>query len=163
VIVGTPVRVNVSKGPRPVLVPNVIGQPYANAESALQGAGFSVRRQNVDSDDPKDTVVGTDPPGGNGAAPNSTVTVRVSKGPKVTSIPDVTSYSQADAEATLKDAGFGVTVQTNPTTDPALDGVVISQDPPGGTKAKPGTAVTIVVGQLVVETPAPPATTTTIP
>ena len=49
----------------------------------------------------------------------------------------------------LEQSGFSVDVQQQDTTDPAQDGIVLSQDPLGGTKAKPGTTVTIVVGHLV--------------
>jgi serine/threonine-protein kinase len=158
VLWNTEVRVNVSKGPKPVVVPSVVGQPYENALSALQGMDFAVKRQNVDSDQPKDTVVGSDPQAGAAVAPGSTVTLSVSKGPKTTGVPDVTSYGQGDAESALTDAGFTPVVTTQPTTDPTLDGVVISQDPPPDTQAKPGARVRIVVGQLVT---APPTDTTT--
>jgi len=40
-------------------------------------------------------------------------------------------------------------VQDEETTDPSADGIVLSQDPPGGTKAAPGTTVTIFVGRLL--------------
>jgi len=42
-----------------------------------------------------------------------------------------------------------VHIVSQPVTDPNQDGIVLSQDPSGGTKAKPGTTVTIVVGHLV--------------
>jgi serine/threonine-protein kinase len=157
VLWNTPIRVNVSKGPKPVAVPSVVGQPFANAVGALQGAGFAVKRQDVASDQPKDTVVASDPAGGAAVAPGSIVTLSVSKGPKSTAVPDVTSYSQTDAQATLESAGFQVVVTLNPTTDPALDGVVISQNPGGGTQAKPNSKVEIIVGQLSAA--APPTTT----
>jgi eukaryotic-like serine/threonine-protein kinase len=166
VLWNTEVRVNVSKGPKPVLVPSVVGQPYENALSALQGMDFAVKRQNVDSDEPKDTVVGSDPQAGSAVAPGSTVTLSVSKGPKTVGVPDVTSYGQGDAESALTDAGFTPVVSTEPTTDPTLDGVVISQDPPPDTQAKPGARVHIVVGQLATEPPPPTTTTettTTVP
>ena len=73
----------------------------------------------------------------------------VSKGPKESTIPDVTSLDEASATQTLEQSGFAVDVQEQDTTDPSQDGIVLSQDPPGGTKAKPGTTVTIVVGRLV--------------
>jgi serine/threonine-protein kinase len=159
----TPVRVNVSKGPKPVAVPSIVGQPYENATSALQGAGFAVKKQEVESDQPKGMVVASDPAPGTAVAPGSIVTLSVSKGPKSAAVPDVTSYSEADATTTLQSAGFKVQVTKNPTTDPALDGVVISQLPAGGTQAKPGTTVTIVVGSLqqTPTTSEPPLTTTT--
>ena len=154
----TEVRVNVSKGPKPVVIPSgLIGQPYANALGALQGAGFAVKRTDVESDQPKDTVVAVDPASGTAVAPGSTVTLSVSKGPKTATVPDVTSYSEADARSALRSAGFTPGVVRNPTTDPTLDGVVISQTPGGGEQAKPGSRVTIVVGKLAT----PAATTTT--
>jgi serine/threonine-protein kinase len=162
----TEVRVNVSKGPKPVTVPNVVGQPFENATSALQGAGFAVKSRQVESDDPKGSVVATDPAGGSAVAPGSIITLSISKGPKAAAVPDVTSYSESDATSTLQSAGFEVQVTKNPTTDPALDGVVISQTPAGGSQAKPGTTITIVVGSLQETTPPPTttaATTTTTP
>jgi len=173
VLWNTKVRVNVSKGPKPVAIPNgLVGQPYANVLGALQGAGFAVKRgPDAESDLPKDTVVSTDPPPGTAAPPGSTVTVTVSKGPKTTGVPDVTSYSQDGATTTLESAGFKPVVITTPTSDPTLDGFVISQDPPPDTQVKPGAKVKIVVGDLATQptttaaptttAPPPPATTTT--
>ena len=34
--------INVSKGPKPLSVPNVVGQPYSSADGALSGGGFTV-------------------------------------------------------------------------------------------------------------------------
>jgi beta-lactam-binding protein with PASTA domain/predicted Ser/Thr protein kinase len=81
VIEGSTVRINVSKGPKPVAVPSVVGLLYDQAASQLQGAGFAVARRDVDNDQPKDVVVGQDPNGNSLAAKGSTVTLTVSKGP----------------------------------------------------------------------------------
>ena len=51
VLEGTAVRVNYSKGPKPITVPNVVGMPFESAESTLQGAGFAVSRDDVDDAD----------------------------------------------------------------------------------------------------------------
>jgi eukaryotic-like serine/threonine-protein kinase len=146
---GSIVHINVSKGLQPLQVPDVRGQLYDNAAGQLQGAGFAVARQDVDSSQPKDTVIDQDPRGGASLARGGTVTLFVSKGPKQTTIPDVTSQDQDSATQVLEQSGFSVDVQQQDTTDPAQDGIVLSQDPSGGTKAKPGTTVTIVVGHLV--------------
>jgi len=94
-------------------------------------------------------VIDQDPRGGGSLSRGGTVTLFVSKGPKQTTIPDVTSQDQDSATQVLEQSGFSVDVQEQDTTDPAQDGIVLSQDPIGGTKAKPGTTVTIVVGHLV--------------
>ena len=43
VLEGTRVRINVSRGPAPVTVPNVIGFPYEDAAAEIQRAGFAGR------------------------------------------------------------------------------------------------------------------------
>jgi beta-lactam-binding protein with PASTA domain len=67
--------------------------------------------------------------------------------------------NQADAESTLASAGFTPNVVYAPVTDAGSDGVVIDETPKPNTKAKPGTVVTIHVGQLTGA--APPTTTGT--
>ena len=59
------VRINVATGPQPVGVPNVIGKSYSDALAELQSLGFAVRRQDVESNEPAETVVNQSP------APNS--------------------------------------------------------------------------------------------
>ena len=146
---GSSVRINVSKGAQPVGVPSVIGLPYESAAGQLQGAGFSVARRNVASNQPKDVVIDQQPKGGSAAARGSPVTLFVSKGPKTSTIPDVTSQEEDQARATLESSGFRVAVEDQQTTDPNEDGIVLSEDPPGGTQAKPGSTVTILVGRLI--------------
>jgi beta-lactam-binding protein with PASTA domain/predicted Ser/Thr protein kinase len=149
VLLGTNVQINISKGVQPLTVPNVIGQQYDSAAGQLQGQGFAVARRDVDSGQPKDTVIDQQPKGGGSLARGGTVTLFVSKGPKESTIPDVESLDEASATETLEQSGFTVDVQEQDTTDPFQDGVVLTQDPPGGTRAKPGTTVQIVVGRLV--------------
>ena len=62
--VGTRVQINVSRGVKPLTIPDVRGQPYESAASALQGAGFKVARRNVDSTEPAGTVVDQQPSAG---------------------------------------------------------------------------------------------------
>jgi beta-lactam-binding protein with PASTA domain len=146
---GSTVQINVSKGLQPLTVPSVIGQLYDSALGTLQGQNFAVARRDVDSSQPKDVVIDQKPSGGAGLARGGTVTLYVSKGPKQSTIPDVGGYDEATATQTLEQSGFTVDVQDQDTTDPNQDGIVLSQDPPGGTKAKPGSTVTITVGRLV--------------
>jgi beta-lactam-binding protein with PASTA domain/predicted Ser/Thr protein kinase len=147
VLKGSRVRINVSTGPRPVSVPYVVGLPFDQASSQLQNAGFAVARENVDSDQPADTVVDEQPSGS--APPGSTIKLSVSKGPKQSTVPDVTNQDEASARSTLKSAGFKVQVQRQDVNDPGLDGIVLSQDPTGDTQAPQGSTVTITVGHYV--------------
>jgi eukaryotic-like serine/threonine-protein kinase len=146
--VGTRVRINVSQGEEPLTIPSVIGQPYESAASALQGAGFRVARRNVDSDQPAGTVVDQQPAAGATAPRDTTVTLSVSRGPSEQQVPNVDGLSEEDARETIEESGFQVDVQREPTDDPNLNGFVLRQDPPAGSRAPEGSTVTIVVGQF---------------
>jgi len=146
VLKGSRVRINISSGPQPVSVPYVVGLSFDQASAQLQSAGFAVARKNVDSNQPKDTVVAEQPSGT--AAPGATITLSVSRGPKQSTVPDVTNQDQQSATSTLQAAGFKVNVVKQDVQDPGLDGIVLSQTPTGGTKAPQGSTVTITVGQL---------------
>jgi eukaryotic-like serine/threonine-protein kinase len=153
IVKGSKVRINVSSGPADVSVPSVIGLPFDQASAALQNQGFAVSRLNVESDQPAETVVDQSP---SGSAPKgSSIKLSVSKGPKTSAVPDVTSQDEQSARDTLTSAGFKVQVQEQDVTDPGLEGIVLSQRPGGGTQAKQGSQVSIVVGRFTQ--PAPPA------
>jgi len=152
VVEGTQVRINVSKGPRPVVVPNVVGLPYDQAASELRRAGFEVSRLDVGSDQAAGIVTRQDPAGGSESSRGSTVTVSVSQGPTTSAVPDVTAQDYAIAQATLENAGFRTRVVFEDTADATLDGFVISQDPVGGSQAEPNSIVTLFVGRFVETT-----------
>jgi eukaryotic-like serine/threonine-protein kinase len=152
------VTLRVSNGPKPVIVPSVVGSTFDSANSSLLGSGFAVRRKDVQSDQPKDTVVAQSPDAGTYQPPGSTIVLSVSKGPTTSTVPDVTSISQNDAVAQLKASGFRVNIVSQPVTDPNQDGIVQTQDPAGGSKAPPGSTVTIAVGKFsgTTTSPGPP-------
>jgi serine/threonine-protein kinase len=160
VVKGTVVHINVSRGAKPVTVPDVTTQPYANAKSALNGQGFVVARVDIQSDFPQGTVVAEDPPAGTSVPSGSKITLSVSKGPATTQVPDVTGQTQAAAEAILSGAGLTPAVIFDIVTDPSQDGIVQSTDPAPGSDAKSGEVVTIHVGQFQSGVPGTGTTTT---
>jgi eukaryotic-like serine/threonine-protein kinase len=160
VVEGTRVRINVSKGPKPVQVPNVVNLPYDQAAAELQSAGFGVNRVDVSSDLAAGIVVSQNPRAGDESSRGETVTLEVSRGPSTAAVPDVTFQDAAIARSTLENAGFRVREVLEDTADPTSDGLVVGQDPVGGGQAKPGSLVTLFVGRFVeTET----TETTTIP
>jgi serine/threonine-protein kinase len=163
VVKGSNVRINISRGAKPVPVPDVTGQPYLNAKSALEGQGFVVKRVDVQSDQAAGTVVSTDPQPGNDSSKGATITLSVSKGPATTQVPVVLNLNQAQAEQRITDAGLTPSVVYQPVTDPSQDGIVIDQNPSAGADAKSGEIVIITVGQLQAGAPSGDGTTTTTP
>ena len=157
VVEGSRVRINVSKGPKQILLPSVVGLTYDTAAAQLNAAGFAVRRVDVESDQPADQVVEQRPAGGTLQAEHASVTLNVSKGPATSTVPDVVNLDSATAQTTLEVAGFKVKVKTVETSDQTQDDHVIMQDPAGDSQAKPNGKVTITIGRFVE----PPADTTT--
>jgi serine/threonine-protein kinase len=156
---GDTVTLNVSTGPKTAGVPDVSGEPYENAVGALKGQGFKVARQDVANAAEEGTVIGQNPSAGTEAAVGSTVTLSVSKGPELVSVPAVSGDDQQTATQILQQQGLTVTVIQQDVTDPTQDGLVLAQDPAGG-RVQQGSAVTITVGHLVT---VPPPTTETTP
>jgi serine/threonine-protein kinase len=144
---GSRVRINYSSGPAEVDVPSVIGLQFDQASSALQAQGFAVARTNVDSERPKGEVVDQSP--SDRAQKGATITLSVSKGPTMSTVPDVTAQDEGSARSSLEQSGFVVQVQRQDVNDPGLDGIVLSQSPTGGSRATQGSTVTITVGRLV--------------
>ena len=64
VIKGTIVNINVSRGAKPVPIPDVTGQPYANAKSVLEGQGFRSVGREIQSDMAQGVVVAETPQAG---------------------------------------------------------------------------------------------------
>jgi eukaryotic-like serine/threonine-protein kinase len=162
--VGSTVWINVSKGPQPVSVPSVVGEPIDQASSELQAAGFNVSPRFVDDNQPKNTVIGQSPIGGASAGKGSTVSLTISNGPKTSTVPDVTSTDVGSAEQTLQASGFKYKVAYQDVTDPSQVDVVLGQDPQGGAQQPAKTVVTLTVGRLAgTDTTTTDTTTTPTP
>jgi serine/threonine-protein kinase len=135
------VQVFISIGRPRVEVPRVAGEGLASALADLQGAGFKTRVLRVfDATIPKDSVVGTDPPGGFRVIWGATVRVYASKGPDLVVVPDVRNLTREHAEAALRSSGLRWTY-------PPLrfGGVIAGQDPQPGAQVPRGSAVRLSV------------------
>ena len=126
-------------------MPDVVGQQRDEAVAAVQAAGFDAKVTEVFADKPDGIVVETDPAAGTAAEEGSVVELKVSKGGKPVTVPDVVGTTSSEATKTLQDAGFKVNLVPVPSDQPA--GTVVAQNPkPGGT-AKQGTIVRLNVAK----------------
>ena len=138
------VTLTVSKGVKPIFVPDLVGMTTAAARKKLASLGLSLDvAQQTESDTiPKDVIASQDPQPSASAAPNSTVSVIVSTGPSAVSVPNVVGSDVDAAQAALRAAGFVPSVSytvdaANPT------GKISLQKPEAGAQAKKGAPVTI--------------------
>ena len=143
------VSINMFGGePREIQVPDVTGQPSADAIAVLQNRGFSIRtQQQPDSEVPPDHVISTDPEANAAVSAGDEVAMKVSTGPEQREIPDVSGLSYSDAVEKLADAGFGRFRQTTSASTPEQKDRVLSTLPPANQTSAITNEITIVVGK----------------
>ena len=104
---GTAVTLVVSRGPKPVEMPDLRNKPLDKAEAELTALGleFSTTGAFDDKID-EGKVISTDPVAGATAHKGDTVAIVVSKGPEKFPVPDVTGKKIDDAISIINKAGF---------------------------------------------------------
>jgi beta-lactam-binding protein with PASTA domain/predicted Ser/Thr protein kinase len=147
---GATVTFKLSRGTHPTKVPYVIGEPKKQAASELEDAHLNPIFQPVESDQPKGSVVKTDPGPGESVPRDTDVNVSISRGPQ--KVPDVVDLTQAEAEQQLRDAGFVPSAAPdNTSTKPK--GTVTGQTPAAGQTLQQGATVFITVSQYEPTSP----------
>ncbi|WP_007512615.1 PASTA domain-containing protein [Pseudofrankia saprophytica] len=135
-------------------MPDVIGKPTDEAQTAVRAAGFTdIALAYVASSATAGTVTATDPPAGGSTAKNATVTLTVSSGPGHTTVTDVVNQPEADARAALEGAGLVVTVRYDTGPAGVGAGLVETVDPVPGSQVALHSKVTITVVSTQVTVP----------
>ncbi len=144
---GTNVNLVVSQGAESVTVPNLANMTAEEAVSALQKVGLKAvaGTATYSSTVEKGKVVSQNPASGQTVNKGSTVEYCLSLGVETISVPNVVNYTEYDATAALKNAGFAVQIQRgySSTVD---QGYVYKQEPSSG-KLESGASVTIYVSR----------------
>lgn len=143
------VTLTVSRGPQEIHVPDVTGKTLDVARQRIKGAGLTpgtVTREFTE-DVPKGAVISTDPPAGTKRSPDAVVSIAVSKGAEV-DVPDVVGDSVADAQQTLREAGFAVALAPEKVfSDVAEQDTVALQSPGKDVQAGEGDTVTLTISK----------------
>ncbi|SDZ06839.1 serine/threonine protein kinase [Micromonospora pattaloongensis] len=134
---GDKVTVVISKGKAPITVPNVIGKNITEARAILQQLGLQAVESYVDSEKPKDIVLGQDPADGAGAEQGGQIKLEVSKGPLAILVPRVVDLPCQQAKQLLESQQLKVRVDFNP------NGTVRYQSPGENSQVPPGTEIAI--------------------
>jgi len=134
---GATVTVVVSKGRAPIRVPDLTGKNINDARNELAQLGLTAAERYKDSDQPKDAVIGQNPKAGTGANKDDEVTLDVSKGPPLVTVPDLTNQPCQQAKAALEQLGLRVRIDFN------ANAFVRSQQPGGNTQVEPQTEVAL--------------------
>lgn len=149
---GGTVKLVVSLGATPAVVPNVIGDSPEDAQARLEDFGFEVAFDDdvgLAWDDPLNgKIAEQDPPAGQTLEFGATVTLRIGRAATQVPVPSVVGDAEAAAKAEIEAAGL-VWVKGPDTILAPGDssiGKVTAQDPTAGTARDLGATVTISVG-----------------
>jgi serine/threonine-protein kinase len=152
---GRAVRLVVSSGPRPVTVPDVANAPVEDAVAALREQGLVVVvRRAFHETVAAERVVAQSVPAGRDVAPETAVTLVVSRGPAPVEVPDVHGSTYDEAAQVLADAKLTAT-RTEEHSNDVEEGLVIRTEPAAGSEAARDSEVVVVVslGPDLVEVP----------
>ena len=144
---GTAVALVVSQGPAPIPVTDYTGHPATEAMEALAALGLVPKQVLAYSDDVAEGIVISQDPNNGELHKGDTVTLTVSQGPHMVTIPTgLVGSKAADAKKTLEDLGLKV-VYSYLTPDIAglRHDIVSYTDPSSGTSVKVGTRVTLYI------------------
>ncbi len=157
---GSTISLNVSKGGRPVPVPDLVGQRKSDAVATLQAAGLEPDVATVPSSQPEGTVVAQHPNAGAKVSQGDGVRINVSGGrstgssaPATTqattqataTVPDVSGQKLPDARKAIRDAGLVTELKHVPSDLPK--DTVVAQSPSAGTTGSPGDHVYVTVSE----------------
>jgi len=150
---GRIIKVNVSKGAKPLYIPNVVGMPRRDAELRVKKAGFEIgETPSIHSNNyTRGLVAGQDPPGGREVADNTVVVLYISDGQPETNatMPYLIELSLSAAQDTLLSHNFDLgMLQVHYVDAPEmLPETVIDQHPDAGDLTHTSNEVTLDVSK----------------
>ncbi len=123
-------------------IPDLRNATIDQAQASLGGVWELSISEEYNSEVAEGLIIRQDPPPNAPLADGETVSVVVSLGPELVTIPDVRGVAQEDAQARLQDLGFAVTIVEEENSSIA-EGTVIRTEP--DTSAAAGSEIVMVV------------------
>jgi serine/threonine-protein kinase len=132
-----PVTIVVSAGPP---LPSMVGEQLSDAQQQAQQLGFQLNQvTDHHSQMPANTITAQSPRPGDPITPNEVVTVHVSDGPPLVTVPNVEGLDEHEAVQILTEQGFQVNIN-----NVGLGHQVFSEQPNG--QVPKGSTITLFVG-----------------
>jgi serine/threonine-protein kinase len=140
----------------PGTIPALTNKTVAEAQQLLRAAGFQSTTKDVFDDDiSAGLVVGSEPEAGRVVRKFQPVSLAVSKGPELFPLPELTGNPLDQAKITLNGTGMTLGKITETYNEAAAAGIVLAQDPSGGSPARRGTPVNLTVSKGPQPIPVP--------
>jgi beta-lactam-binding protein with PASTA domain len=129
--------------------PGVIGLPQQQAEKRLEDAGLEVKlaKATYSTTVAKGRVISTDPSAGDRVLDGGEVTVVVSLGKELYTLPKLTGITEDEAQDRIDAAHMTFGKSDRVFSETVPEGIVVASDPKGGSTLRPGTFVDLVVSK----------------
>lgn len=130
-------------------VPSLLGQSEKAAKERLSKADLElkgVRRAYSDTVD-RGKVISSDPKSGDRIRGNDSVSLVVSRGPEIVTVPDVHGVALTEARRQLEERGLVPGMVTKEFSDDVSAGEVVRTEPEAGAERHPDSAVAMVVSK----------------
>jgi eukaryotic-like serine/threonine-protein kinase len=137
------VDVSVSKGPRPIRIPDLTGNVADRAQTRLEGLGFEVLVTEENSDEVDEGRVISQTPSSGRGFEDDQIELLVSSGPVMVDVPDVVRLPVDEATEALEELGFEVRTE-RARFHIGLDRVA-RQSPEAATSAPEGSTITLTI------------------
>ena len=139
----TTIEVTISNGKGSIDIPNVVGKTEEEAINTLKDTFEYSKSYSYSSDVEAGYVISQTPTGGSQGKEGDVITLVISQGEELVTVPDVTTTykSEEQAKALLSDFMVSTTTKYSETAE----GIVIGQSIPQGKQVAKGTAITITV------------------
>jgi len=148
VLIGIGVGLYFALRDKNVAVPNVVGMTLDDAKSALASAELTPVEKEVQITEkaPPGQVIDQDPKPNSSPVPTGSEVKLITEGEvPLVEVPDVTKRLIDDAKQKLTEKGLSVVEKSTEVTEGLQPNQVVSQDPAGGQKVKPGSTIELVV------------------
>ena len=146
---GSTVTLVVSDGPQPIKMPRLVGLTLEKARAIAARDGFTINITEMAAINniPPNVIASQDVTSGTviPADHTQTVNVVVSTGGGLANVPNVVNDDYVSANAALAKAGFSIKITYMLHPASADNGLVVQQDPAGGTPLQKGNDVSITV------------------
>lgn len=147
---GTSVALIISKGPKPIRVPNVKGESVQQAQNQLNQAGFASTRvvREFSETVTKDLVIRTDPSAGELRQTTTEILIVVSDGPPPVAVPQLVGSNKTSALNALESVGLVgkiISANTCPSGTQARSRIVQEQLVTAGVKVPKGSTIDLKI------------------
>ncbi|OFX15732.1 MAG: hypothetical protein A2V59_06670 [Armatimonadetes bacterium RBG_19FT_COMBO_69_19] len=132
-----------------VEVPNFVGRPLPMAQrvAASSGLTLSVRERVYSTSVASDAVISQDQPPGKSVKRGRVISVVLSLGPEIVTVPDVQRRSLIEARLLIEQSRLGIGELREQYDEDVRGGFVIAQDPQPGARVERGRPLNLVISK----------------